>query len=493
MKINKAKTGLFLFGIALSVIGVHAGAAADGNGVPALRNAIGSLGDSTQKVAPVASVPVTVDPRSVVDEVVWVVGDEPILRSEVEVTKLQGEAEGTKWDGDPECLIPEQIAVQKLFLHQAALDSIQVSESEINQGVEQQINYWISLPQIGSKERLEQYQHKSLAQIRNDLHDDYKNRQLVQKMQEKLVEDVKVSPAEVREYFKKLPEDSIPMIPTNVEVEILTQTPKPTQEEVTRIKEQLRDYTDRVTKGESSFETLARLYSEDPGSARQGGELGFMGRGMLDPAFAATAFNLTDPKRISKVVESDFGYHIIQLIDKRGERINVRHILLKPHIAPEAITKAEERLDSILSDIKASKFTFEEATAYISDDKDTKNNHGLMVNSSESARTSRFRMQDLPSEIAAIVETMKVGDISKPFHYVNNRGKVVCAIVKLRSRNPEHRASITEDFQAMKDIVTAKRREQVIHNWVVEKIKGTYVRMLPRYKGCKFQYEGWIK
>lgn len=493
MKINKTKTSLFLLGAALSVMGIHAGVTTSANGNLALRDSVANQADTTKKVVSTASSDVYANPQSVVDEVIWVVGDEPILRSEVEVTKLQGEAEGTKWDGDPECLIPEQIAVQKLFLHQAALDSIQVTESEINQGVEQQINYWISLPQIGSKERLEQYQHKSLAQIRNDLHDDYKNRQLVQKMQEKLVEDVKVSPAEVREYFKKLPEDSIPMIPTNVEVEILTQTPKPTPEEVTRIKEQLRDYTDRVNKGEASFETLARLYSEDPGSSRQGGELGFMGRGMLDPAFAATAFNLTDPKRISKVVESDFGYHIIQLIDKRGERINVRHILLKPRIAPEAITKAEQRLDSISNDIKANKFTFEEATAYISDDKDTKNNHGLMVNSSENARTSRFRMQDLPTEIAGIVDTMKVGEISKPFHYVNNRGKTVCAIVKLRSRIPEHRASITEDFQAMKDVVTVKRREQVIHDWVVKKIKATYVRMLPRYKDCKFQYEGWIK
>ena len=478
MKINKCKTGALLIGVTLVAMGLHAGAFR--TSAPLV------LTDSvdTNQVAKA---------NNVVDEVIWVVGDEPILKSEVEIMKLQGEAEGMKWDGDPECVLPEQIAVQKLFLHQAALDSVEVTESEIAQGVDQQINYWISLPQIGSKEKLEEFQHKSIAQLRQDLHDDYKNRQLVQKMQAKLVGDVKVSPAEVREYFRKLPVDSIPMIPTTVEVEILTQTPKVEPEEVNRIKNQLRDYTDRVTKGETSFATLARLYSEDPGSSRQGGELGYMGRGMLDPAFAAVAFNLTDPKKVSKIVESEFGYHIIQLIDRRGDKINCRHILLKPRVSVASIDAAKERLDSIGRDLRKEKFTFEDATAYLSDDKDTKNNHGLMVNSSGDERTSRFKMKDLPTEVARVVDTMKVGEISIPFQMINNRGKVVCAIVKLKSRTDEHRATITEDFQTMRDIVTAHLRQEIIHDWVVSKIKNTYVRMNPRYKDCKFKYEGWIK
>lgn len=478
MKINKCKTGALLIGVTLVAMGLHADAFR--------ASAPLVLTDSvdTNQVAKA---------NNVVDEVIWVVGDEPILKSEVEIMKLQGEAEGMKWDGDPECVLPEQIAVQKLFLHQAALDSVEVTESEIAQGVDQQINYWISLPQIGSKEKLEEFQHKSIAQLRQDLHDDYKNRQLVQKMQAKLVGDVKVSPAEVREYFRKLPVDSIPMIPTTVEVEILTQTPKVEPEEVNRIKNQLRDYTDRVTKGETSFATLARLYSEDPGSSRQGGELGYMGRGMLDPAFAAVAFNLTDPKKVSKIVESEFGYHIIQLIDRRGDKINCRHILLKPRVSMASIDAAKERLDSIGRDLRKEKFTFEDATAYLSDDKDTKNNHGLMVNSSGDERTSRFKMKDLPTEVARVVDTMKVGEISAPFQMINNRGKVVCAIVKLKSRTDEHRATITEDFQTMRDIVTAHRRQEIIHDWVVSKIKNTYVRMNPRYKDCKFKYEGWIK
>lgn len=429
---------------------------------------------------------------TVVDEVVWVVGDEPILRSDIESMRLQGNVEGYNWGDDADCTIPEQIAVQKLFLHQAALDSIEVSESDITNGVDQQINYWIQAAG-GSRERLEQYRKESITQMRQELHDEFKNSQLVQKMRQKLVEDIKVSPAEVRAYFRNLPSDSIPKIPTTVEVEIITQTPQPTPEEVNRVKDELREFTDRVNKGEISFSTLASLYSEDTGSARQGGELGYTGKGMLDPAFAAVAFNLTDPKKVSKIVESEFGFHIIQLIDRRGDRINCRHILLKPRVGADAVEKAKARLDSIGNDIRDGKFTFEEAASVLSDDKDTRNNNGLMANSTQSERTSRFRMADLPAEVAKVVDTMKVGEVSKAFQMVNDHGKLVCLIAKLKSRVDEHRATITEDFQDMKNIVLAREREKKLHEWVVGKIKDTYVRMLPEYQGCHFQYEGWVK
>ena len=484
MRIRKQKSALLLACAALSVLGLRAGAyISNGAIVPA---------DSTEK--PVISISDSIESNNVVDEVIWVVGDEPILKSDVEVMKLQAEAEGVKWKGDPLCSILEQLAVQKLFLHQAALDSIKVSESEISQQIDQRINYWIALPQIGSKEKLEEYQHKTLSQIRQDLHDDIKNMQLVQKMQESLIGDVKISPAEVREYFKNLPADSIPLIPTTVEVQIITQMPKISPDEVNRIKNQLRDYTERVNKGETSFQTLARLYSEDTGSARQGGELGYMGRGMLDPAFAAAAFNLTDPKKLSKVVESEFGYHIIQFIDRRGDKINCRHILIKPRISQSAIDEAKQRLDSIADEIRADKYSFDVADAYVSDDKDTRNNNGLMVNSSASERTSRFKMKDLPTEVARIVDTLKVGEVSRSFQMVNDKGKTLCAIVKLKSRTPEHRATITEDFQEMKNIVIAQRRQKIIHDWVEKKVKDTYVRINPRYRtDCKFEYEGWVR
>ena len=346
---------------------------------------------------------------------------------------------------------------------------------------------------IGSREKLEEYRKQSITQMRQQMHDDFKNQQLIQKMKQELVKDIKVSPAQVRKYFNNLPADSIPFVPTEVEVEILTMQPRIPMEEINRVKNQLRDFTDRVNKGETTFATLARLYSEDPGSARMGGEMDYIGRGMLDPAFANVAFNLTDPKKISKIVESEFGYHIIQLIDKRGDKIKCRHILLKPVVSQEAIDKSIGRLDSIGNDIRAKKFSFEEAAGALSDDKDTRNNKGLMANATSADRTSKFQMKDLPTEVARVVDTMKVGQVSAPFTMVNSKGKTTCALIKLVSRVDGHRATITEDFQVMKDVVLAKEREKTLHDWVVDKIKKTYVRMNDRYKDCKFEYQGWVK
>lgn len=433
----------------------------------------------------------SLNPVSIIDEVVWVVGDEPILKSDIEATRLQAEAEGMRWEGNPDCAIPEQIAVQKLFLHQAAIDSIEVTETEISQSIEDQINYWIQLAD-GSREKLEEYRKMTISQMRQQMHDEFKNRDLIQKMKQQLVKDIKVSPAEVRTYFRNLPEDSIPMVPTTVEVQIITKEPHVTTEEINRVKDALHEYTDRINRGETTFATLARLYSED-GAARQGGELGFTPKAALDPAFANVAFNLTDPKKISKIVETEFGFHIIQLIEKRGDRINVRHIILKPRITQEAKAKASEFLDSIANNIRAGKYTFDDAV-YVSDDKDTRSNHGLMANNPDpQTRTSKFRMQDLPTEVARMVETLQVGEISKPFEMINSKGKTVCAIIKLKSKVDSHRAIITEDFQTMKDVVLAKRREQVLNEWVANKIKNTYVRMNDRYKDCNYQYKGWVK
>lgn len=446
--------------------------------------------DSVAKVDTVDSA----DPASVVDEVIWVVGDEPILLSDVEMARMQAEMEGVKWEGDPDCTIPEQLAVQKLFLHQAAIDSIEVSESEVAQSVEHQISAWLQMVD-GNNERLEEYKRKSLAELRISLHDDFKDRLLIEREREKLVEDITVSPADVRRYFSELPEDSIPMVPTEVEVQIITRTPKVEQAEIDRIKNELRNYTEMVTSGQTSFTALAKLYSEDPGTARMGGEFpDYVGRGMLDPAFANVAFNLTDPKKISKIVETDFGYHIIQLIDKRGDKIKVRHILLKPNVSNEAIETASMQLDSIADEIRAGKFTFEQAASFLSDDKDTRNNNGLMANTTESGRTSKFQLRNLPSEIARVVDTLKVGEVSAPFQMINEKnGKLVCVVAKLKSRVEMHRATITEDFQTMKNIVLAKRKEEFIKDWIKDKIKNTYIRINDRYKNCNFEYQGWVK
>ena len=445
---------------------------------------------------------------TVVDEVIWVVGDEAILKSDVEAMRIQGQQEGMRWNGDPDCAIPEQIAVQKLFLNQAIIDSIEVTDAEISQGVEQYLENMISA--IGSREKLEEYHTKNISQIRADLRESYRERQMVQGMQQKLVKDLTVTPAEVRRYFKDIPQDSIPFVPTEVEVQIITQQPRIEQAEIDRIKERLREFTDRINKGETSFQTLARLYSQD-GSARNGGELGFTGRAGWVPEFANVAFNLTDPKKVSRIVETEFGYHIIQLIEKRGEKVNARHILLKPEVSDEAVQKALLRLDTIATAIRQGevpemlkafinpekpieKFSFEDAVSVFSDDKDTRNNNGLMFNvTQEGQRTSRFKLADLPAEVAKTVDALQVGEVSKPFQMINERGKTVCAVVKLKNRTEGHKATITEDFQVMKNVVLAKRREQVLHDWVVKRIKSTYVRINDRYRNCNFEYEGWVR
>lgn len=434
-----------------------------------------------------------INEKSVVDEVIWVVGDEAILKSDVENMREQMIQEGTRWNGDPDCVIPEQLAVQKLYLHQAAIDSIEVTEAEVTSSVDQYIEYWTRM--AGSREKLEEYKKASITQLRNEMRDPCRERLTIERMRDHLVKDIQVSPADVRRYFKDLPADSIPFVPTEVEVQIITNTPKIEQEEINRVKNELRDYTERVNSGETSFSTLARLYSEDPGSARSGGEIDYAGRGTLDPAFAAVAFNLTDPKKVSKIVESEFGFHIIQLIDKRGDKVKVRHILRKPVVSENAINNAILRLDSIRNDINAGSFTFEQAASILSDDKDTRSNYGLMTNvtGEGQTRTSKFQMQDLPSEVAKRIDTMKVGTISAPFEMINNRGKTVCAIVKLKNRVDGHKATITEDFQVMKGVVLNKRREEKLHDWVVGKIKTTYTRVNERYRNCDFEYEGWIK
>lgn len=498
--ILRSKTALWLVLSAFLFAGVSASTVKGGvaesraASVDVKAPAFAAADDSAAAAQKADSLEEAPNPASVVDEVIWVVGDEPILLSDVENFRLQGEMEGIKWDRNPDCAIPEQLAVQKLFLHQAAIDSVEVTESEVAQSVEEQINFWIQ--RTGSKEKLEEYKNMSLSELRQTLHDDFRNRLLIERERQQLVADIAVSPADVRRYFSELPEDSLPIIPTEVEVQIITRAPKVEQEEIDRVKNQLREYTERITNGETSFATLATLYSEDPGTARQGGAFqDYVGRGMLDPAFANVAFNLTDPKKISKIVETEFGFHIIQLIDKRGDRIKVRHILLKPKITDEAIKLASSQLDSIADNIREGKFSFDEAATFISDDKDTRNNHGLMANMGDDGRmTSRFQMRNLPPEIARVIDTMKVDEVSAPFQMISlKNGKTVCAIVKLKNRVETHRATITEDFQTMKDIVLAKRREEFIDKWIKDKIKTTYVRINDRYKDCDFQYEGWIR
>ncbi len=428
---------------------------------------------------------------NIVDEIIWVVGNEPILLSDVEETRISSEAYGQPVD-NPYCTIPEQIAVNKLFVHQAELDSVTVSESDVIRAVDNRINE--SIQAFGSREALEQMYGRSVSQMRENLKKQYREQMMADEVRQKLTTDVKATPAEVREYFKNVPNDSLPFIPTQVEVQIITSVPEVPRAEVERIENKLREYARRVNSGEADFSTLAKFYSED-GSARNGGELGYMGRNQLVPEFANVAFTLNDPKKVSKIVRSEYGYHIIQLIDKKGDKINVRHILLKPHIDDSEIEKGIARLDSIANDIRANKFTFDAAALALSDDKDTRNNHGLMANVDQQNGTvsSRFEMQDLPADVAKVVDTLSVGQISRAFRMTNDKGQEVCAVVMLKNRIEGHPANMTEDFQTLRDVVVNKRKEEKIEHWIKDKIKTTYVRISPDWRNCNFHYEGWVK
>jgi peptidyl-prolyl cis-trans isomerase SurA len=432
--------------------------------------------------------------KNVIDEVIWVVGDEAILRSDVENHRLLMQNEGRRFDGDPYCILPEQIAIQKLFLSQAKIDSIYADESRVLTYVDRWTN--MAINRIGSQEKLEEYFGKKLSQIKEDQKRSVRDQHVVEEMQKKIVGNIRLTPSDVRKYFSKISSDSLPMIPATVEAEIITMEPQIPLVVTDDIKARLREYTELINKGERTFSSLARSYSEDPASYMQGGETGFMSKMQLDPEFATAAFSLSDPNKISNVVQSEYGFHIIQLIEKRGDRINVRHILLRPKVSDAEVKKAMQRLDSLYTDIVADKVSFEEAAMYISSDKNTRNNKGLMVNQDEESRnfgTPKFEMQELPQGMGVVVEKMEIGDISKPFVMKNYSQKDVVAIVKLKSRVNAHLANIKDDFQELKAIVEEKKRQEALDEWIKSKQKSTFIRVLEGWRECDFKYPDWIK
>lgn len=429
--------------------------------------------------------------NNIVEEVAWVVGDEPIWRSQIEEAYDQYKYENTTIDGNPYCFIPERIAVEKLYLHQADLDTIEIQESLVASQVESRINYFTA--NLGTREKVEQYFRKSLPDIRAELIENMRNSSRIRQVQDNLTSDLKVTPSDVRKYFDALPEDSIPYVPTQVEVQIITINPVIPREEIEDVKARLREYADQANRGEKEFSTLAILYSEDQGSAVRGGEVGYLGRANLDPAYAAVAFNLSDPKRVSKIVESQYGYHIIQLIDRRGDRVNTRHILLRPKVSEQSLTDALGRMDSIRADmVDNKKFTFEEAARYISADKDTRNNNGVMVN--EETGNARFEMKQLPQEVSRKVAAMQPGDVSEPFIMKDPRkNSDIIAMVKLTARIPGHKANIADDFQTIKSMYEGAQKTKILKDWLDKKIASTYIRIEDGWRDCEFEHKGWLK
>lgn len=426
--------------------------------------------------------------NNIVEEVAWMVGDQPIYKSEIEEAYQQMLYEKTPLKGDPYCVIPERLALEKLFLHQADIDTVEVQESMVAQAVDQRLNYLVT--NLGSKEKVEEYFRKPYAEFREQMSESMRNQYRIQQVQSNISKDLKVTPSDVRKYFSTLPDDSIPFIPLQVEAEIITINPRIPQQEIDDIKARLRDYADRVNRGESEFSTLAILYSED-GSSVRGGEIGFLGKGHLEPEYAAVAFNLNDPKKASKIVETQYGFHIIQLIEKRGDRVNTRHILLRPKVAATDLNDAVARLDSLKAEINAGKFTFEEATV-VSQDKDTRNNHGRMVNAE--SNTTRFEMSQLPQEVAKKINEMEVGEISDAFVMTDpKRNCDIVALVKLTARIPAHKANLSDDYQTIKGMYENAAKQRMVDEWIAKKIKDTYVKIEDNWIDCEFEHDGWLK
>ena len=433
--------------------------------------------------------------NNVIDEVVWVVGDEAIYKSEVEEVRRDAQMNGVQWDGDPYCIIPEQLAVNKLFLNQAELDSIFVTDADVSQEAESRFKRQVEW--AGSEEQLEErYDGMTIEQIKRRIYESLRQDYIISKVRNKIMSGVKVTPAEVRRYLKDIPADEIPYVPTQVEVQIITLEPVIPQEEIDAVKTQLREFIDRVQSGEVPFSTLAVLYSEDPESARNGGDLGFFGRGQMVPEFSAVAFNMTDPNRISKIVETEYGFHILQFVERLGDRVRVRHILRKPRIPMESINNCISRLDSIAQDIRSGKHTFEYCVSAFSQDKDTRNNNGLMSHSVEPGSPiviSKYEMQELPQDVAKAVDRMHVGEISDPFVMQLPNGKTTCAIIKLKNKINGHYANMADDYEKLFEMVSMIRQQETLEKWIREKQRTTYVRISEGWNDCDFIYPGWGK
>ena len=427
--------------------------------------------------------------KNVIDKIVAIVGEEIILKSDIENAYLQEQGQGlVTSSSDYRTEILEKQLIQKLLMAQAQIDSVSVTEEEVESAVDSQIEYFIS--NIGSKERLEAYFGKSIDDIRDDMRSPLRERLITERMQQKIVEKIRITPSEVRNYFRKVPKDSLPEMPDRYELQQIVLRPHISDAEKERLRERLRSYREQILKGEKTFNTLAVLYSEDPGSAVRRGELGYIPRNQLDPAFAEAAFNLK-PGKISKIVESEFGFHIIQLIDRKGEKINVRHILLQPKIEEKEKEEALHRLDTIRMYINENKMTFEEAATYFSSDKQTRNNGGLVADPHTSE--ARIARANIPGEMARMINNLKTNEISTPFVTHNERGQEEYKIIKIKAFYPRHIANLEDDWQNFELMLTNDKQMEKLEKWIKEKQRETYIHIDEEYRKGKFRYEGWIK
>ncbi len=422
----------------------------------------------------------------ILDRVVAVVGEFVILQSDIESMHLQNKAQGVSLPGDEKCIILENFLGEKLLLNQAKIDSIEVSESSVEMELDNRLNYFISM--IGSPEALEEYFGKTILEIKEDMRSSVRDASITRQMQGTITGDVTVTPSEIQDYYNNLPRDSIPYIDSKVELSQILIYPPVDEAAIFEVKQTLLDLRRRILDGQK-FSTLAVLYSEGP-SASKGGEIGFMGKGELDPEYAKAAFSLKEGG-VSTIVESSFGFHIIQLIERREERVNTRHILMKPKIKPEAIRATTRKLDSIANLVRTDSITFDLAAKIYSEDKNTAVNGGIMVN--PVTNTTTFTMDELqPAEFIALRD-LKVGEVTEAFKSEDENGKEVYKIIRLRNRSSPHRANLKDDYMVLQDMALGIKKQKVFQAWIDEKIEETYVHIDNSFAGCQFSRRGWVK
>ena len=426
--------------------------------------------------------------KNVIDKIIAVVGEEIVLKSDIENQFLHEQSQGlVNSSTDSRTRILENLLVQKLLVAQAKIDSIEVTDTEVENALNSQLEQYVQ--HIGSRERLETYFGKSYEDIKNEMRNPLREQIITQRMQSKIVENVRVTPSEVRYFYRKFNKDSLPEVPDKYEIQQIVIKPRISDTEKERIRNRLRDFREEILAGKQTFNTLAVLYSEDPGSAAKGGELGYQTKSALAPAFAEAAFSLK-PGRVSKIVETEFGFHILQYIDRQGDKVNVRHILLRPRISDEERQEAIQHLDTVLTYIHDGKATFEEAAAYFSMDKKTRNNGGLIFN--EEDADSKLPRATIEGEMARQVNKLKVGEISSPFLDQTRTGEEY-KVIKIKAYYPSHTANLDDDWISFENGLKSKKQQEVLDKWIKEKQANTYIHIDEDYKNSKFHYDGWFK
>ncbi len=425
--------------------------------------------------------------QETIDKVVAVVGGDMILVSDVEQELMRLKMQGNLPEGDVKCQVFEQILIQKLLLHQSKIDSIAPNNTAIEDEIDKRLRYFIN--QIGSEKALENYFHKPIYEIKNDLRDVIREQQLTQQMRQKVVDKITVTPSEVKDFFKKIPIDSLPVIPEQYELQQIAMYPPSSAQAKFHVKEKLLELRSRILKGER-FSMLAMAYSEDLASAKKGGELGFRSRDELVKSFADVAFSLADGQ-VSQIVESEYGFHIIQMIEKKSNQVNVRHILLKPQFTSDMLAEAQAKLDSIANLIKTDSMKFEGACTKFSEDKKSRMNGGLVVNPANN--TKYFEKEQLQPSDYYVIKELKKGEMSAPFESRDENANVIFKVIKIKNVIPSHKANLVDDYNIIHGMTKQSKEYEVFMKWVTEKQRLTYIKIDPEYKNCKFISEGWIK